>query len=226
MYLSVIIPVFNEQDSIKKVIKEWMFELNKYDLNYKFIIINDGSIDNTQRILNQIISKKIKVFQKKRQGHGKSCLFGYLYSIKNKFTHILQIDGDGQCNPKYFRYFFENYKKKLAIYGYRYKRDDGLQRKIFSRLMEIIIFLVSYKFLKDPNTPYRLINTVLLKKLVYKIPKNISLVNVYLTYLLNKHVNILYIPIRFHKRYDGTSKHNLKNMFKALFNLLINLKKN
>lgn len=76
--------------------------------------------------------------------------------------------------------------------------------------MEIIIFLVSFKFLKDPNTPYRLINTILLKKIVYKIPKNIYLVNVYLTYLLNNHVNILYIPIRFRKRYDGTSKHNLK----------------
>jgi hypothetical protein len=92
--------------------------------------------------------------------------------------------------------------------------------------MEIIIFLVSFKFLKDPNTPYRLINTGLLKKIVYNIPKNITLVNVYLTYLLNKHVDILYIPIRFHKRHDGTSKHNLKNMFKALFDLLINLKRN
>jgi len=59
MKLLVIIPVFNEQNSIKKVFDEWNTEIKKYKINYKILIINDGLTDNTQIILKKIKKKKI-----------------------------------------------------------------------------------------------------------------------------------------------------------------------
>ena len=54
MRLAVIIPVYNEEKAIKKVIFEWMEELEKYNFFFKILIINDGSNDDTKKILNKI----------------------------------------------------------------------------------------------------------------------------------------------------------------------------
>lgn len=223
MKLLVVIPVFNEENSIKKVINEWNLEIKKSKIKYKILIINDGSTDGTQKILEKIKTNKIIIINNKNIGHGRSCIFGYLYSIKKGFTHVLQIDGDGQCDPKFFKYLLKNIKYNSAIFGYRVLRDDGTYRKLFSRLMEILIMIKTLKFIKDPNSPYRLIKINLLKKIIKKIPINVILANVYLTLEISKKTEIFYVPIRFNKRYFGKSKYNFLSMLKSLFNLLINI---
>ncbi len=89
--------------------------------------------------------------------------------------------------------------------------------------MEILILIKTLRFVKDPNSPYRLINIKLLKKVIKKIPTNVMLANVYLTLEISKNSKIFYVPIRFKKRYFGKSKYNFSNMLKSLFNLLINI---
>ena len=220
MRLAVIIPVYNEEKAIKKVIFEWMEELEKYNFFFKILIINDGSNDDTKKILNKIKNKKISIFHKKNQGHGKACLFGYKYVLKKNFTHILQLDSDGQCNPKFFVNFYKKIRKHSVVYGYRYIRRDGLLRKFFTRIMEILILARSFSFIKDPNCPYRLIEYKFLKKTIKKIPLNVDLTNVYLTFLLSCIVKIEYIPIIFEKRYYGNSKYGFLRMIKNLNNLL------
>ena len=54
-YLAIIMPVYNEQDIIKKVINDWKNVLNKKD--FDIIIVNDGSKDKTRSILNHIIKR-------------------------------------------------------------------------------------------------------------------------------------------------------------------------
>ena len=223
MKLLVIIPVFNEQNSIKKVFDEWNSEIKKFKIDYKILIINDGSTDNTQTVLKKIKAKNIIIINNKNLGHGRSCIFGYLYSIKKNFTYVLQIDGDGQCDPRYFKNLLKEINHSPAIYGYRTLRDDGTYRKLFSRLMEILILIKTLRFIKDPNSPYRLINIKLLKKVVKKIPNNVILANVYLSLEISKTSKIFYTPIRFKKRYFGKSKYNFLSMLKSLFNLLINI---
>ena len=215
MKLLIIIPVFNEEKSIKKVLDEWNSEIKKYNINHKFLVINDGSTDKTREVLKNLKKKNIIVINNKNIGHGKSCLLGYSYSIKKKFTHVLQIDGDGQCDPKYFKSLFRNINKSPAIYGYRYLREDGTYRKIFSRFMEILIFLKSLRYIQDPNSPYRLLNVQLLRTIIKRIPDKIQLSNVCLTLEISKKYKITYVPINFRKRYFGQSKYN----FLACLNL-------
>lgn len=224
MKLLIVIPVYNEEKSIKKVLTEWIFQLNQFNFYYNILVINDGSTDQTKKILKDLNDKKIKIINNRNIGHGKSCVCGYKYSIKKTFTHVLQIDSDGQCDPKFFFSLYKNINKFPVIYGYRKIRDDGILRKYFSRIMEIFIFFKTFKFIKDPNTPYRLIETKILKETLKKVPKNIILANAYLTFEIYKKYKIFYVPIRFRKRYFGRSKYNLQSMFKSFANLLINLK--
>ena len=98
--LGIVIPVFNEENNIENVLRSWSDKIIKQGLkNYKFIVINDGSTDNTLKKLNNIKINNIKIITINNQGHGSACVHGYNFAIKNKFDWILQIDGDGQCNP-------------------------------------------------------------------------------------------------------------------------------
>ena len=55
--LAIIIPVFNEENNIEKLITDWFKEISKYyKKNFKFIIINNGSTDDTHKKLKKIKS--------------------------------------------------------------------------------------------------------------------------------------------------------------------------
>ena len=61
--LILVIPVFNEEKIIKEVIKNWLKALKK--INFKIIIVNDGSRDNSKKVIKSILSNKIKLLNKK-----------------------------------------------------------------------------------------------------------------------------------------------------------------
>jgi|ETNmetMinimDraft_33_1059910.scaffolds.fasta_scaffold35274_2 glycosyltransferase involved in cell wall biosynthesis len=223
MSLAIVIPVYNEEKNIINLINQWKKEISKnYSKSYKFIIINDGSTDRTLSVLNKFKkNKKFKIINKKNEGHGLTCLFGYKQAILENFLFILQIDADNQCDPIYFKKIIQQSKKNDIIFGFRVSREDGFLRLVFSRILSCIIFLRSGRYLKDPNVPYRLIKTEILKKVINKIPKKINLSNCYLTYLLEKDFEIKWIKINFRKRLFGNTHHNFLSMIKMLFNLII-----
>ena len=226
MSLAIIIPVYNEEKNINKLIRNWRRQVSKnYNKPYKFIIINDGSTDGTSKVLNKFKkNKKFKIINKKNEGHGLTCLLGYKKAILGNFNFILQIDSDNQCDPIYLKKFILQSKKNDIVFGYRTKREDGYLRLIFSRLLSAIIFIRSGVYLRDPNVPYRLIKTQIMKKVIYKIPKNIILTNCYLTYLLEKNFRIKWVEINFRKRLFGQTKYNFISMLKLISNLVLSFK--
>jgi dolichol-phosphate mannosyltransferase len=223
--LGIVIPVFNEENNIEGVLRAWNDKIIKLGLkNYKFIVINDGSTDNTLKKLKNIKINNIKIITISNQGHGSACVNGYNFAIKNKFEWVLQIDGDGQCNPFFFDDFVNLSKKNKIIFGYRFKRKDGYLRIIFSRILSFVIFLKLFIYIKDPNVPYRLINTSQLRQVIDKIPSDILLKNVFLTFILKKKFkNIKYTPIIFDQRNAGCSKYDYHSLIKQLLNLIIKI---
>ena len=223
--LAIIIPVYNEEGNIAKLLEEWTKIVPKYyKKKYKFFVINDGSTDNTHNEIIKIKNKSIYYVKQKNIGHGNSCLKGYKLAIKNKFDLILQIDSDNQCDPKYFKKFIKSIKKHDVVFGYRNKRDDGYIRKIFSLILSLFIFFRTFTFFKDSNVPYRIIKKKVLKKVVNDIPSKVMLKNVYLSYLIQRKFKIEWINIRFRKRVFGKTNYNFVKMIIMTLNLLINIK--
>ncbi len=220
--LAIVVPVYNEQENIVRVIKVWEKKIISLNIiNYKFIIIDDGSTDNTIDNLKKIEGKKIEIYSTKNQGHGNACLYGYQISINMKYDWTLQIDSDDQCNPIFFDKFFKLSQREPIIFGYRYRRMDGFIRYLASRLLSILIFLKSYDYLPDVNVPYRLIKTKLLEEVISHVPHDVILKNAYLSVVIKKrYKRISYIPIIFDQRFSGKSKYNFKTMIFQLFNLL------
>ena len=168
--LAIIIPVFNEEKNISKLLFNWLRIVPRYyRKKYRFIIINDGSTDKTHNRIKKIKSKYIYYIKQKNIGHGDTCIKGYKLAIKKKFDTILQIDGDDQCDPKYFHLFLEEIKSRDVVFGYRAQREDGYLRKIFSIILSILIFLRTFVYIKDSNVPYRMIKRKVLEKVINKV---------------------------------------------------------
>jgi len=97
MNLSVIIPAYNEEKSIAETIKGLKKELNKLDLDYEIIAVNDASTDKTKEILERIQDIKL-IHHPYNKGYGASLKTGI---EKAKFDNLLFFDADGQYKPEY-----------------------------------------------------------------------------------------------------------------------------
>ena len=138
---SVVIPIFNEQENIIKLIEEIKFFLKSY--KYELIIVDDASSDNSLKVIEDL-SKKINLkVLKNKKNKGQS--YSITKAIKNSIYNIIvSIDGDGQNNPKDIPklleiYFENNYK---LVGGIRHKRKDNLIKIISSRVANFIRIIV------------------------------------------------------------------------------------
>lgn len=99
MKVLVIIPAYNEElnikntvDNLKKVIKK-----SKYKIDY--VVINDGSTDNTLKVCNDNKFNVINLIE--NLGIGGAVQTGYKYALENNYDIAIQFDGDGQHDENY-----------------------------------------------------------------------------------------------------------------------------
>lgn len=151
--LDIILPVYNEKEVIESVLKEWTKVLITMDLDYSFIICEDGSTDGTKELLHKIKDIYPIVLSQKpyRRGYGKSVIDGINVS-EGKF--ILCIDSDGQCDPKDFVRFWQQRSDKSILIGWRKDRADERSRKVYSRLFKQFFSLLFPHGPHDPSAPY------------------------------------------------------------------------
>lgn len=162
--LAIIIPVFNEQDIIEKVIYDWIYIAKKYDGS--IVVVNDGSTDDSLKILKKIKNKtnRLMIVNKKNSGHGPTIYTGYKIALKKKFDFIFQVDSDDQFFSKDFKKLWRLKNNDSLILGFRKKRYDSFHRLIITRLLKFLNLILFRKFVPDANIPYRLIGYNFLKK--------------------------------------------------------------
>lgn len=222
--LSIVIPLYNEAENIEKVLGDWHYELQKHNIDYCFVIVNDGSKDNSIDVI-KLLNYNIILLNKHNSGHGRSIRLGYDFVIKYiKSEFILQIDSDGQCEPKHFIDFWDIRFKYDFILGVRTTRGDGFLRKLTSKVSLIITSFISSINLKDPNTPYRLFNYSTLKKSLILVNESFDIHNIALTYvILQKKFKFKTVEISFPNRIGGENSINLTKVFQMGLNLIFDL---
>ena len=216
--LYIIIPAYNEEMNIYSVAKEWHEVISEFgSTGSKLVIIDDGSKDKTYNILCKL-KKNLPLLEpltKINSGHGPTCLYGYHYAIENNADYIFQTASDGQTLPSEFRQFWEQRKEYSAIIGYRKRRQDGISRIFVTKVLKLVLKIIFGLNIPDANTPYRLMDSQILKKHLKKMPENFSLANILLTVsLMNAKENISFIPITFRPRQGGINSINIKKIIK------------
>ena len=143
---SLVIPIFNEAQNLKKLIMEINNSLNDYQ-DYEIILINDASTDSTTEIMSDLKKQNNIIFLNNSINRGQS--FSIVKGIReSKNEIIIMIDGDGQNNPKdipkLLEYFLSN-KNISLVGGVRKKRIDSYIKIISSKIANNI----RSKILKD-----------------------------------------------------------------------------
>jgi dolichol-phosphate mannosyltransferase len=210
MTLSIIIPAHNEESFIEQTIKK-VYELN-IPYEKEVIVINDGSNDKTEEILNNIWHKyKFKIVKNsKNLGKGASIKNG-LELITGKFL-IIQ-DADGEYDPEDIPSLLKHMSNEIgAIYGDRGTKKwpkRGYHYVLGAKILTVFINLIYGSKLKDVYTGYKLFN---LNKIDLNLLKNLKSTGfefeaeVTCKILKNKNI-IIEIPINYIPRNKEEGKH-------------------
>jgi len=226
--LMLVMPIYNEQDNIAKVINDWTAELCRLQIRFEFLALNDGSKDKTAEVLAEMEKAHPGVLipvNKQNSGHGRTCRFGYETAIRRGASWVLQIDSDGQCLPEYFSELWNKREGADCVFGERATRGDGFTRVWISKACRLFTSLLAGIDLRDANVPYRLIRVPFLEKALQSIPEDFDMQNVALTLSLKRNPSARwsYVPIHFPDRQGGTNSINLKRILAMGWTLLNNL---
>ena len=158
----VIIPCYNEEESIVRVVNN----LKNHAPQTDYIIINDCSTDSTEKILKEnrfnYINNPINL------GIGGGVQAGYIYAKQYGYDIAVQMDGDGQHDPAYLKDIVapvEDGSLDMAI-GSRFITNEGFQTSFMRRfginIISALIFVLTGKRIKDTTSGFRACN----KKLI------------------------------------------------------------
>ncbi len=219
MIIKILIPVYNDWQSVSKLIDE----INKLNLNQEnnisIIIINDSSSHDRQeenKDFNNIHSIKI-LNMKINQGHTRCIATGLKYIFeKEKFDYVIPMDGDGEDRPEEIKDFIEFAKTAggKSIVGERIKRSEGLTFKICYQLHKIFTFAFTGNSIKFGNF------TCLSKATVEKMINEKATWNSFSGSLKKIENNLLTIPSIRGKRYFGPSKMSFFNLLKHSLSII------
>lgn len=203
----MVLPIYNEQVSLRPVVREWFTTLDRHAPDFVLLAIDDGSKDDTKKILDALAAEhgeRLEIISRPNRGHGQTCIEGYRVALDRKIPYILQIDSDGQSDPRYFHHFWKSRGDHDVIYGKR-SRLDGLRRIFASGVLRVLLRLLANVDCVDANVPYRLMNSSACAGGIRSISPEFFLANIALAVALKRNPAIRHgeINITFPARVGG-----------------------
>lgn len=154
----LIIPAYNEEKNIVKVVENIIQNYPQYD----YVVINDGSRDATRDVCRekgyQYLNLSINL------GIGGAVQTGYKYAKDKGYEFAVQIDGDGQHNIAYLEKMLPLLESGEAdvVIGSRFLEKEGFQssftRRMGIKLLSWLIFICTGKKIKDVTSGFRAVN--------------------------------------------------------------------
>ena len=212
MKILIMIPAYNEELNIERVVNNLTDNFPQYD----YVVINDGSKDDTAKICRQngfhLIDLPINL------GLSGAVQAGMRYAWQNGYDAAIQIDGDGQHRPEYIEQLAKELEKGEAqiVIGSRFvteKKPRSL-RMLGSNVISGLIRLSTGFRLNDPTSGMRLFNRDVVKEFALNInygpePDTIS-------YLIKRGVKVKEVQVKMDERIAGESYLNLSKSMKYM----------
>ena len=216
--LLILIPAYNESESIEKVVNNLIENYSQYD----YIIINDGSSDSTPAICKKngynYIDFPVNL--------GLECgvVAGMKYAYRMGYKYILQFDADGQHLPEYIDKMYQEMEKGYDIViGSRFatEKKPFTGRMIGSRLIAGAIRLTTGKKIKDPTSGMRMYNRKCMRAFSKEInygpePDTIS-------YLMKNGYKVSEIQVQMQERMAGSSYLTFAKSMSYMIKMLISI---
>ena len=219
MKIKILIPIYNDWQSISKLLDEINLNILNLDYEVSIVIVNDASNHDRQdekKNLENIRSVKI-LNMKINQGHARCIATGlkYIYE-KEDFDYVIPMDGDGEDRPEEIKEFLNKIKdsNNKALVGERIKRSENLIFQICYQLHKLITLTFTGKSIKFGNF------TCLPKATVEKLINDKSTWNSFSGSLMKVENDLISLPSTRGTRYFGPSKMSFYNLIKHSLSII------
>ena len=215
----ILIPIYNDRESLTKLIEDINSEVKSLNSEISVIIINDASsqqlIDEYQNTEN-INSIEI-INMKENRGHARCIASGLKYIFEKKeFDYVIPMDGDGEDRPEEIKNFIQlaEQTENKSIIGERVKRSESLIFKVCYQAHKILTFAFTNQSIKFGNY------TCLSKSTVEKLLNEKATWNSFSGSLKKVEKDLLSIPSIRGTRYFGPSKMSFFNLLKHSLSII------
>lgn len=215
----VIIPAYNEEKSLENVVED----IEQMAPSVDYIIINDGSQDNTIKVCEKNNYNCLDSFI--NLGLWGAVQTGLKYAMDNDYDIAIQFDGDGQHEAKYIEKLVKSIEEDgtdIAI-GSRFveKKKKFSLRMLGSRLLTLCIFITTGKKITDPTSGMRAYNKEAIKE--YAIDMNNPPEPDTLVYMMKKKRKVKEIQVEMNDRTEGTSSFNIEHTIRYMSRMIVSI---
>ena len=204
---TIIVPVYNEEDNLNRVEKEFLEYIKIASKKTKILFVNDGSKDNSQSIIERICANNNDftfILFKKNRGLSAAITVGF----QSADTELVgYIDSDLQTDPKDFNLLLEHIGEYDLVTGVRADRKDSFVKNMSSTIANGIRRSFTHDGMDDTGCPLKVIKTDFAKK----IPMFKGLHRFLPAMILLQNGSIKQIPVKHFPRIAGEAKYGLWN---------------
>lgn len=218
MKLLMVIPAYNEEDNIVRVVNTIKEKYPEYD----YVVVNDGSTDHTSRRCHrnhfEIIDLPVNL------GLAGAFQAGLKYAYMKDYDCVLQFDADGQHRPEYIKAMLEKLEQGYDIViGSRYvnKKKPNSLRMIGARILTVAISFTTGRRISDPTSGMRMFNKAMIKE--FAVNMNYGPEPDTISYLLKQGASIAEVQVEMDERIAGTSYLSLSRSALYMFRMLVSI---
>jgi glycosyltransferase involved in cell wall biosynthesis len=209
----IIIPAYNEEKNIEKVVRNIEENFSQYD----YIVVNDGSTDSTKDVLERNHFHYLDLPQ--NLGIGGGVQTGYKYADANGYDIAIQIDGDGQHDPAFIAQLIQPILDGQAdmVIGSRFLEKEGFQtssmRRLGIRYFKHLLHALCGVTITDATSGFRASSAALTRYFTKDYAEDYPEPEAILSSVLNG-FRVMEIPVVMHERQGGESSINaLKSVY-------------
>lgn len=205
MKLSIVMPVYNEEAAIEEAVRDVQRYVFSVVPDAQLIAVDDGSKDNTGKILDRLACEdsRIRVIHKQNGGHGRALRSG-LDAAEGEF--IFQIDSDRQMPLDDFQKLWQKAQLADGAFGIRETRNDPCLRIVLSVILRFLIRCFYGVDVPDANVPCKLVRREVWLEVKNYIPTDSLIPSILLAIILAyRGYKIKTIPWPHKERSSGVS---------------------
>jgi glycosyltransferase involved in cell wall biosynthesis len=215
--VSILIPLFNEEESIKPLVNEIKKSLSKIQIDYEVLFIDDGSRDDSLKTIKEIAKNDNRIrFISFRKNYGKSAALqvGFHHVIGDA---VITMDADLQDDPDEILSLLKKLDEGYDLCsGWKKKRQDPFIKKMSSRFFNFVTRIMSGIKIHDFNCGLKAY-----RKQVVENVKVYGELHRYIPVLAKwQGFTITETPVQHHPRRYGETKYGISRFFKGFIDLI------
>ncbi|HED14927.1 MAG TPA: glycosyltransferase [Gammaproteobacteria bacterium] len=209
--LSVVVPVYNEQDNIEPLLQEIITVIEPFDIGYEVLYVDDCSVDGSEVLLRQLLTRypRLRVLRHQQRSGQSTAICSGIMAARGEW--IVTLDGDGQNPPAEIATLWQHPQRQSEqvgmLAGWRKSRHDDWIKRLSSRIANVVRSSILGDATPDTGCGLKLFQRQLFLGLPY-----FDHMHRFLPALVRRAgFEVVSVPVAHRSRQRGVSKYGLNN---------------